>query len=83
MLTPNNTHTRRIATITGALASTVAIVALFSATASAGQWIQVSCVNPDQSAAPSQGWTSFTTGVPGFGSNNSTEPGWDRRGLDR
>ena len=32
--------------------------------ARAGEWMQVSCVNPNGSAAPSDGWSSFTTGVP-------------------
>jgi hypothetical protein len=72
MPTPHTTHARRITAIISALASTALILALFSTAASAGQWIQVSCVNPNQSAAPSQGWTSFTTGAPGYGSNNST-----------
>lgn len=30
--------------------------------ARAGEWMQVSCVNPNGSAAPSDGWSSFTTG---------------------
>jgi hypothetical protein len=38
----------------------------------AGQWMQVSCANPDQSAASSEGWSSFITGAQGFGSNNTT-----------
>ena len=29
-------------------------------------------MNPNQSAAPSEGWTSFVTGGPGYGSNNGT-----------
>jgi hypothetical protein len=37
----------------------------------AGEWMEVSCVNPNQSAAPSQGWTSFAAGG-GYGSNNGT-----------
>jgi len=31
-------------------------------TASAGEWIEVSCVNPSGSAAPSSGWVTFTLG---------------------
>ena len=46
--------------------------ALAASAAYAGQWMQVSCANPDQSAAPSQGWTSFTTGSTGYASNNGT-----------
>ena len=45
---------------------------LVASAAYAGQWIQVSCANPDLSAAPSEGWSSFITGTPGAGSNNST-----------
>ncbi len=37
----------------------------------AGNWMEVSCKNPNLSAAPSEGWSSFTTGSPGYGSNNS------------
>ena len=33
--------------------------------------MEVSCVNPSQSAAPSEGWSSFAAGG-GYGSNNST-----------
>jgi hypothetical protein len=39
--------------------------------ASAGEWVQVSCENPNQSAAPNQGWSSFFA-AGGNGSNNST-----------
>jgi hypothetical protein len=45
---------------------------LVASAAYAGQWMQVSCANPDQSPAPSEGWTSFTTGATGYGSNNAT-----------
>ena len=34
------------------------------------EWMEVSCVNPNQSAAPSQGWTTFTTGG-GYGSTRA------------
>jgi hypothetical protein len=44
---------------------------LSSADAQAGNWMEVSCVNPSQSAAPSEGWSSFAAGG-GYGSNNST-----------
>ena len=46
--------------------------ALAASAAYAGQWMQVSCANPDESPAPSQGWTSFTTGSTGYASNNGT-----------
>jgi hypothetical protein len=42
--------------------------------ASAGSWMEVSCVNPSQSAAPSEGWSSFAAGG-GYGSNNGTACG--------
>jgi hypothetical protein len=41
----------------------------------AGNWMVVSCENPTLTAAPSEGWSSFTTGGPSFGSNNSTNCG--------
>jgi len=41
------------------------------AAAYAGNWMEVSCVNPSQSAAPSDGWSSFAAGG-GYGSNNGT-----------
>ena len=45
---------------------------LVAPVAYAGQWVQVSCANPDQSVASSEGWSSFITGGQGFGSNNTT-----------
>jgi len=45
-----------------------------ASSAFAGSWMEVSCVNPSQSTAPSQGWTSFAGGG-GYGSNNSTSCG--------
>ena len=54
------------------LAVTASIAVLPGAVAYAGQWVQVSCVNPNQSQAPSAGWTSFITGSPGYGSDSST-----------
>jgi len=39
--------------------------------AQAGTWIQVSCVNPDGSAAPSEGWSAASTGTPEAGSSES------------
>lgn len=45
------------------------LVALLAAPAArAGVWVQVSCVNPDGSAAPSQGWTGASGGSPELGS---------------
>jgi hypothetical protein len=48
------------------------VLAVGAIPAYAGQWMRTSCVNPDQSAAPSDGWTSFTTGTPSVGSANRT-----------
>ena len=45
---------------------------LGAAHARAGTWMQVSCVNPDGSAAPVEGWSSFATGTPGFFSSTNT-----------
>ncbi len=42
-----------------------------SPTAYAGGWVQASCINPNQTAAGSQGWSSFASGG-GYGSTNST-----------
>ncbi len=42
----------------------------------AGTWGLGSCVNPNNSAAPSEGWSSFAVGA-GYGSNNSTSCGPD------
>jgi hypothetical protein len=55
-----------------ALAVCLVFVLLAASVASAGSWMEVSCVNPNQSAAPSEGWSSFATGAPGYGSNNGT-----------
>jgi hypothetical protein len=43
--------------------------------ARAGDWMQVSCVNPDGSAAPSQGWTGSQAGSPPPGSDADTACG--------
>jgi hypothetical protein len=54
-----------LAILAGALLSLPAV-------ARAGSWIQVSCVNPDGSPAGEAGWSSFSVGGPGYGSNTST-----------
>jgi len=41
--------------------------------AHAGTWIQVSCVNPNGSAAPSDGWSAFTQGGVNVGDGNNTQ----------
>ncbi len=55
---------------------------LLAPTAHAGDWMEVSCENPNHSAAPSQGWTSFTTGG-GYGSGAGTgcSPGAPMYGI--
>ncbi|HTU79151.1 MAG TPA: hypothetical protein VMF09_10370 [Solirubrobacteraceae bacterium] len=55
-----------------AFALAAAAGVLGTSSAYAGDWMEVSCVNPNQSAAPSENWTSFATGGPGYGSNNGT-----------
>jgi hypothetical protein len=55
------------------LTSVVALAVLLVcvSVAHAGTWIQVSCVNPDGSAAPSEGWSASSTGTPEAGSSGS------------
>ena len=80
--TPHNTETQaathRRRWIRNAIMLACAVLSVATTTmllgdtyAYAGEWMEVSCVNPNQSAAPSQGWTSFAAGG-GYGSNNST-----------
>jgi hypothetical protein len=57
--------------LTLTLALAVAGGWMAASSAYAGSWMEVSCVNPSQSAAPSEGWSSFAGGG-GFGSNNGT-----------
>jgi len=46
-----------------------ALLAAFAVLAArAGQWMQVSCVNPDGSAAPSDGWSGYSNGPQPVGS---------------
>ena len=53
----------------------MALVAVLLAApgARAGDWVQVSCVNPDGSAASNAGWTSFAQGPVTVGDGNSTQ----------
>jgi hypothetical protein len=75
MDTTMNKHENRQASRVLLLALTLALVFAggwwAASSAYAGSWMEVSCVNPSQSAAPSEGWTSFAAGG-GYGSNNST-----------
>ena len=48
---------------------------LWAPAAHAGEWVQVSCINPDQSAAGDGGWSSFANGTPGSGSGASVSCG--------
>jgi len=52
-----------------AIAVTLAVAAQ---PALAGEWMQVSCVNPDGSAAPSDGWATSSTSYGSAGSNAYT-----------
>lgn len=63
----------RAAFLTRVLTSVAALALLLVcvSAAHAGTWIQVSCVNPDGSAAPSEGWTASSTGTPEAGSSGS------------
>jgi hypothetical protein len=57
--------------VPGLLAALVMAALIVAAPARAGQWIQVSCVNPDGTVAPSEGWSGSGSQA-GPGSNNST-----------
>lgn len=50
------------------LLATIAVLLLAGGVARAGEWVQVSCTNPDGSAAPSEGWTGSAQGSPPLGS---------------
>jgi hypothetical protein len=50
-----------------------AVLLVGASPARAGTWIQVSCVNPDGSAAPNQGWSGFAQGSPGAWSSNNSD----------
>jgi hypothetical protein len=57
-----------------ALAGACILTLSMAGSASAGEWVQVSCINPNQTAAGSAGWSSFAAGG-GYGSNNGTNCG--------
>ena len=63
---------RRVFVFVLALLQIAAVGVSMPSLANAGNWVEVSCLNPNQSAAPSEGWSSFTTGSPEYGSNNLT-----------
>lgn len=45
---------------------------LVESSAVANAWMHVSCMNPDQSPAPSDGWAAGSTGTVSIGSTNNT-----------
>jgi hypothetical protein len=55
--------------------ASITAISVDTSPAYAGSWIEVSCENPNLSAAPSDGWAGFVSGSPGYGSNNSTSCG--------
>jgi hypothetical protein len=55
------------------VALTLVALLLAAGSARAGTWMQVSCVNPDGSAAPSEGWTQSATGPVDGGGVASTQ----------
>jgi hypothetical protein len=68
---------RRAAALACAFLSGGLASALAPSAATAGNWMQVSCVNPNGSSAPAEGWTSTSTGSPEPGSyvNTNCAPG--------
>jgi hypothetical protein len=75
LATPTKTTARSAMLLAGmilSIACATAISPLHTSTAYAGELIQNACENPNLSAAPSQGWSSFTSGSVGFGSNTNT-----------
>ena len=53
-----------------AVLAALVLTGLAAPAARAGEWMQVSCVNPNGTAAPFQGWTGSSDGSPEFGSND-------------
>ena len=72
---PKTLRTRcRTALVTATLAASLATGAatIVATPASAALWGRTSCMNPDQSAAPSDGWTAGAVGTVSVGSTNNT-----------
>jgi hypothetical protein len=63
--------------IIGSALATLIVLAVGVPAAHADLWMQVSCVNPDGSAAPSEGWTQSTAGPadPGGIASTRCSPG--------
>ena len=59
--------TRRRLTLTFALVAGLLLLGLSAQCAYAGEWMQVTCLNPDQSVAPFEGWWSFADGASASG----------------
>ncbi len=64
---------RRLGASLGLALATCAVL-LGSPVAHAGEWVQVSCINPNGTAAGSQGWVAMIAGA-GYGSNTDTNCG--------
>lgn len=64
----------RTCTAGAVLLAAVALVLLSGGVADAGEWVQVSCINPNQTGAGSSGWFSVIAGG-GYGSDTSTPCG--------
>jgi hypothetical protein len=64
-------HGHRSARLAAAVLAGTACLFAAPASAGAGEWVEVSCMNPNQSAAPGEGWAAFTSGSPGYGSTGS------------
>jgi hypothetical protein len=70
-------HARRrkqALTLLLACATALTAAAALACSAHAGEWVQVSCVNPNGTGAGSQGWVSMIAGG-GYGSNTDTSCG--------
>ncbi|MFZ1993437.1 MAG: hypothetical protein WAU75_04955 [Solirubrobacteraceae bacterium] len=59
--------------ITASALAALVVLSLAAAPAHAGTWMQVSCVNPDGSAAPAEGWTQGASGPADPGAIVSTQ----------
>ncbi len=70
----SRTRTPRRGLAIAALAAMIAAGGWAAASAHAGEWVQVSCVNPDGSAAASAGWSAMIAGG-GYGSNTDSSCG--------
>ena len=67
--------TRRSAAMAVAVVAVLAwgVILLAATSARAGTWMQISCVNPDGSAAPAEGWTLSTSSPPDPGGIANTQ----------